>query len=156
MYLVAIGSGRANKFGSSEYFMSKDINPEFAQPSVFPAKAGIHSEVIRADSLWIPAFAGKTEILPNLRECVSLPTKKSEQPQVFAAIHFLKALRYALHRVNAVAFLPGNCRASNFARQRARRTIANRAALIVPIRCNVRESMQTIVYQYTCARRIKA
>jgi hypothetical protein len=74
-------------FGSSEYFVGKDINPAFAQPSVIPAKAGIHSEVARADSLWIPAgrppaFAGMTEFLPNLRECVSLPIRKSEQPYI--------------------------------------------------------------------------
>ncbi|MDR3480237.1 MAG: hypothetical protein P4L91_05930, partial [Burkholderiaceae bacterium] len=32
-------------------------------PSVVPAKAGIHKPVAKADSLWIPAFAGTTEIL---------------------------------------------------------------------------------------------
>ena len=73
-------------FGSSEYFVGKDINPAFAQPSVIPAKAGIHSEVARADSLWIPAFAGMTEFLPNLRECVSLPIRKSEQPDFYDSI----------------------------------------------------------------------
>jgi hypothetical protein len=31
-------------------------------PSVFPAKAGIHSEPALTIGLWIPAFAGKTEV----------------------------------------------------------------------------------------------
>jgi hypothetical protein len=56
-------------FGSSEYFVGKDINPAFAQPSVIPAKAGGRP-------------AGMTEFLPNLRECVSLPIRKSEQPVI--------------------------------------------------------------------------
>ena len=62
-------------FGSSEYFVGKDINPAFAQPS---------------------AFAGKTEFLPNLRECVSLPTKKSEQPylSVSGTYRYMEAVRY--------------------------------------------------------------
>jgi hypothetical protein len=29
--------------------------------SVVPAKAGTHSELDKADALWIPAFAGMTE-----------------------------------------------------------------------------------------------
>ena len=33
------------------------------RPAVFPAKAGIHRPVDAADALWIPAFAGKTEVL---------------------------------------------------------------------------------------------
>ena len=34
---------------------------EFGKNLVVPAKAGIHSEVGRANSLWIPAYAGMTE-----------------------------------------------------------------------------------------------
>jgi len=34
---------------------------QIQQNLVVPAKAGIHTELIRANSLWIPAFAGTTE-----------------------------------------------------------------------------------------------
>jgi hypothetical protein len=33
--------------------------------SVVPAKAGIHKPIAKADSLWIPAFAGTTEGITN-------------------------------------------------------------------------------------------
>jgi len=58
----------------------------FAQPLVIPANAGIRSEVARANSLWVPAFAGTTRFLPNLRECVPLHTKKSKQPRKLGQI----------------------------------------------------------------------
>jgi len=37
----------------------------FSIPSVFPAKAGIHSESALTTGIWIPACAGKTEVLHN-------------------------------------------------------------------------------------------
>jgi len=51
------------KRGCSDFFVGKETRSrKLSKNLVVPAKAGIHSEVARANSLWVPAFAGTTGV----------------------------------------------------------------------------------------------
>jgi hypothetical protein len=63
-------------FGCSDFFVGNEMRSrKFSKNLVVPAKAGIHSEAARANSLWIPAFAGTTEGYTRV-----LPTKYPDEP----------------------------------------------------------------------------
>jgi hypothetical protein len=63
--------------GCSDFFVGNEMRSrKFSKNLVVPAKAGIHSEVARANSLWIPAFAGTTEGYTR-----ALPTKYPDEPE---------------------------------------------------------------------------
>ena len=66
--------------GCSDFFVGNEMRSrKFSKNLVVPAKAGIHSEVARANSLWIPAFAGTTEGYTRV-----LPTKYPDEPYLLA------------------------------------------------------------------------